>query len=98
PGMAGAETLLAMTLGLVRDGVIDMPRAFMLLAGRPAELLGVEAGSLADGHEADLCLVDPDKPWIIDSSQMAATAGNTPFDRQPTQGRATAVIKGGVVL
>ena len=98
PGMAGAETLLAMTLGLVRDGVIDMPRAFMLLAGRPAELLGVEAGSLAEGREADLCLVDPDKPWIIDSSQMAATAGNTPFDRQPTQGRATAVIKGGVVL
>ncbi|MCR2834762.1 dihydroorotase [Parerythrobacter lacustris] len=98
PGMAGAETLLAMTLGLVRDGVIDTARAFDLLAGNPARLLGVEAGALIEGYEADLCLVDPDKPWIVDSAQMAATAGNTPFDRQPTQGRATRVIKGGVVL
>ncbi len=30
PGMAGAETLLAMTLTLVRDEVIDLPRAFDL--------------------------------------------------------------------
>jgi dihydroorotase len=98
PGMAGAETLLAMTLGLVRDDVIDRARAFELMARNPARLLGVEAGALVEGHEADLCLVDPDKPWIVDSAQMAATAGNTPFDRQPTQGRATRIIKGGVIF
>lgn len=98
PGMAGAETLLAMTLGLVRDGVIDLARAFALLAGNPARLLGMNAGVLAEGYEADLCIVDPDKPWVVDSAKMAAVAGNTPFDKQPTQGRATTVIKGGVVL
>ena len=46
PGMAGAETLLAMTLTLVRDGVIDLPRAFDLLAANPARLLGVSLGFL----------------------------------------------------
>lgn len=96
PGMAGAETLLAMTLTLVRDGVVDMQRAFALLAGNPARLLGVEAGVLCVGHEADIALVDPDKPWIVDSGKMAASAGNTPFDGQPAQGRATALWKGGV--
>ena len=96
PGMAGAETLLAMTLTLVRDQVIDLPRAFGLLAATPARLLGVAAGSLAVGMEADLALVDPDKPWIVDSTRMAATAGNTPFDRQPTQGRVLALYKGGI--
>lgn len=95
-GMAGAETLLAMTLTLVRDGVIDMPRALALLSANPAKLLGVNCGTLATGQEADICLIDPDKPWIVDSVRMAASAGNTPFDRQPTQGRATAVFKGGV--
>ena len=96
PGMAGAEVLLATTLGLVRDGVIDLPRAFGLLAANPARLLGVEAGELLEGHEADIALIDPDRPWIVDARKMAATAGNTPFDGQPMQGRVEALWKGGV--
>lgn len=98
PGMAGAETLLALTLTLVRDGVIDLPRAFALLAGNPARLLGVEAGALAVGMEADIALVEPERPWIVDSDRMAASAGNTPFDKQPVQGRVTALWKGGTAL
>jgi len=98
PGMAGAESLLAMVLSLVRDGVIDMARAFALAAGNPAQLLGVPAGRLETGLEADLVLVDPDKPWVISSTRMAASAGNTPFDGQPVQGRATALYKGGVAI
>ena len=96
PGMAGAESLLPLTLTLVRDEVISFARAFELLAGNPARLLGVEAGELREGHEADLALIDPEKPWIIDSAMMAASAGNTPFDKQPVEGRATALWKGGV--
>ncbi len=98
PGMAGAETLLAMTLGLVRDEVIDTSRAFELLAAKPAELLGVEAGRIEPGYEADIAIIDPDAPWIIDRSRMKATADNTPFDRQGTQGRVTHLIKGGIAI
>jgi dihydroorotase len=95
PGMAGAETLLPTTLNLVRDGAIDLARAFALLATNPARLLGVEAGVLAPGMAADLAVIDPDRPWIVDSDKMAAAAGNTPFDRQPVQGRVAALFKGG---
>ena len=98
PGMAGAETLLAMTLSLVRDDVIDMGRAFELIAATPAGILGVDAGVIMEGYEADIVLVDPDKPWVIQSARMEATAGNTPFDGQPTQGRVTAMYKGGVEI
>lgn len=98
PGMAGAETLLAMVLGLVRDEVIDIPRAFQLLAANPARLLGVPAGTLSARLEADLALIDPDQPWIIDRRKMEATADNTPFDRQGAQGRVLGLWKGGVQL
>ena len=98
PGMAGAETLLAMTLSLVRDEVIDLARAFALVATNPARLLGVEAGELRAGYEADIAIVDAEKPWVVQSAMMAATAGNTPFDGQPTQGRVTALWKGGVAV
>lgn len=96
PGMAGAETLLALTLGLVRDGVIDVSRAFDCLAARPAELLGVKAGRIAPGYEGDIALIDAQAPWLVDRSRMKATASNTPFDRQGMQGRVKTLIKGGV--
>src|SRR3546814_19101825 len=72
PGMAGAETLLALGLNLVRDGHISPGRLFELLAATPACLLGVDAGKLAVGKEADLILVDPDTPWQVDAKRMAA--------------------------
>lgn len=95
PGMAGAETLLAMGLQLVRDDHVTPARLFDLLAANPARLLGVEAGTLAAGQEADLILVNPDTPWQVDAKKMAAWAGNTPFDGMPVQGRATMMWKGG---
>lgn len=98
PGMAGAETLLPLTLGLVRDGVIPIERAFALLSTNPARILGLDAGRLEPGAEADLALVDPDKPWLVDSNRMAAAAGNTPFDRMPVQGRVLALFKAGVLI
>ncbi|MFM6932796.1 MAG: dihydroorotase [Novosphingobium sp.] len=98
PGMAGAETLLPLTLTLVRDGVIDLGRAFELLAANPAGLLGVNAGRLDLGMEADLAVIDTDRPWIVDSDKMAAAAGNTPFDRQPVQGRCLALYKGAALV
>lgn len=95
PGMAGAETLLALGLGLVRDGVITLSRLMAMLSTNPARIIGVEGGSLASGAAADLILFDPETPWIIDGDKFAGQANNTPFDRLPTQGRVLKTIKGG---
>lgn len=94
-GMAGAETLLALSLGLVRDGLVDEATLFRLLAANPAKLLGVDAGIITSGAAADLIVVDPDSPWKIDSDRMVARAGNTPFDGLPVQGLVHHVLKGG---
>jgi dihydroorotase len=98
PGMAGAATLLALTLGLVREGAIDLPRLFALLSANPARLLGLPGGSLAVGEEADVILVDPEAPWRIDADTLPGAAGNTPFDGLPVQGKVLKTIKGGQPL
>ena len=98
PGMAGAATLLALSLTLVRDGVIGLPRLFDMLSSTPARLLGLPAGGLAPGDEADLVLIDEGAPWKIDADNMAGIAGNTPFDGLPVQGRVLKTIKGGQPL
>ncbi|WP_202189347.1 MULTISPECIES: dihydroorotase [Sphingomonas] len=98
PGAAGAETLLALGLGLVRDGMIDLARLFALLAANPARVLGVETGALAVGLPADLVVIDPDTPWQISADRFSGLAGNTPFDGLPTQGAARQLYKGGTRL
>ena len=98
PGMAGAETLLALSLGLVRDEVIDISRLFALLAANPARILGLAAGTLAPGQPADLILVDAGAPWKIDTAKLAARAGNTPFDGLPVQGKVLHMMKGGQTI
>lgn len=98
PGAAGAQTLLALGLGLVRDGLVSLPRLFELLSGTPSQLLGVDSGVLAAGAPADLILFDPDAPWQVDAARFVGQAGNTPFDKLPVQGRVIATIKGGRTL
>ena len=49
-------------------------RLFDLLAANPARLLGVQAGTLAAGMEADIAVIDPERPWIVDAGKMAASA------------------------
>lgn len=98
PGMAGAETLLPLGLGLMRDGHVTLPRLFELLAANPARILGLEAGRLEPGAPADIILVDPEAPWVIDTGKLVARAGNTPFDGMPVQGKVLKTIKGGQPL
>jgi dihydroorotase len=95
PGMAGAQTLLALSLMLVRDGLVTPGRLFALLAANPARVLGVETGTLAPCMPADLLLFDEGAPWRISADALVGQAGNTPFDGLPVQGRVLRLWKGG---
>jgi dihydroorotase len=94
PGMAGAETLLPLSLTLVRDGHVTLDRLFRLLAAHPCAILGLDGGTLAAGAPADLLLFDDQQPWRIDGEAFAS-AGNTPFDGLPVQGKPLKLWKGG---
>lgn len=97
-GMAGAETLLALGLGLVRDGHVSLERLFTLLAANPARILGVETGTLVPGAPADLLLCDPVAPWQVSGDRLHARAGNTPFDGLPVEGNVRRLFKGGTAM
>ena len=103
PGMAGAETLLALGLGFVRangeeGGLIDLPRLFQLLSANPAKILGVHAGLIEADAPADIILFDLDQPWQVRGAAFKAYASNTPFEGLPVQGKVRTTLKGGRVL
>ncbi len=97
PGAAGAATLLALSLGLVRDELVSLERLMAMLSANPARVLGLDYGTLAVGSPADLMIVDTGAPWKIDGDTLPGLAANTPFDGLPVQGKVTQLIKGGVV-
>ena len=95
PGMIGAETLLALALTLVRDGRMTQAALLATMTANPARIFGLPAGHIAPGQPADLMLFDAGAPWRIDADATLASAGNTPFDGMPTQGRVALTMKGG---
>ena len=95
PGMAGAETLLA--LALVRDEVLPLAAVMRAMTTAPAALFGLPGGTLSLGSPADLMLFDETAPWRIDGDAFTG-AGNTPFDGLPVAGRVVMTIKGGELV
>lgn len=94
-GGTGMVTLLGVTLARVHDGTLGLPQALGLLTYRPASLLGVEAGTLAIGAMADLCLFAPEQSWLVTAGKLPGRAQNTPFDRRPLEGRVLGTWKAG---
>jgi dihydroorotase len=95
PGGAGLATLLAITLAQVHGGALPLARAIELLTVRPARLLGAEAGTLARGAPADLCLFHPDRAWQVEAGALPGKAQNTPFDGRALEGRVLGTWKAG---
>lgn len=95
PGGAGLATLLGVTLAQVQSGALGLLEAIDLLTARPARLLGVEAGRLAKGAPADLCLFHPERAWLVEAGALPGKAQNTPFDGRALEGRVLGTWKAG---
>jgi dihydroorotase len=94
-GAIGIETMLPAGLRLVHNGEIKLMTLLKALSTRPAELLGLPGGSLRPGAAADLVVIDPDVPWVLDPHELKSKCRNTPFDEARMQGRAARTIVGG---
>ncbi|QDH16735.1 dihydroorotase [Swingsia samuiensis] len=90
-GGTGLVTLLSVTLG----AGLPLIDALRLITSAPAQLLNLEAGTLAVGKEADLCLFDPEQTWVVKSGELLGRAQNTPFDRQELKGRVLKTFRRG---
>lgn len=95
PGAIGLETLLSAALRLVHSDQVDMVNVLHALSTRPAELLGLRAGTLRPGAPADVIVFDPEMPFVLDPAQLKSRSRNTPFDGARLQGRVLRTIVAG---
>jgi dihydroorotase len=87
PGATGLELLLPLTLKWAREENIALPQALDRVTARPARLLGIEAGTIAPGRVADVCVFDPARHWRLDRQALKSLGKNTPFLGYEMQGK-----------
>jgi dihydroorotase len=95
PGAIGIETMLTAGLRLVHSGELSLMTLLRAMSTRPADLLGVTGGTLKPGARADVIVIDPDLPWVLDPAELKSKCKNTPFDEARLQGRVVRTIVSG---
>ena len=97
-GASGIETLLPLTLELFHNNSIKLPKIIKLLTSNPAKVLKVDKGNLSIGNDADFCIVDINKPWIVKKEKMISKSKNTCIEDKKLQGKVTNTFVKGVEL
>ncbi len=99
-GILGLETALAVSLDvLVRQHRFKLATVVDLLTRKPANLLGLPAGTLAEGAAADICLFDPEEKWLYDARAGFSKSANSPWHGRTLAGRVkTTIVDGRVVF
>ena len=85
-GASGIETLLALSLELFHNESIKLPKLISLLSCNPARILKIDKGNLSIGNDADFCIVDIHKPWIVKKEKLISKSKNTSIENKKLQG------------
>ena len=98
PGLSGLETLLPLCLSLVERKLIELPHLIEKLTVAPANILGLESGTLQEGKPADICIFDPNAEWVVSDESIRSAGKNTPLKGKLLKGRVTTTLLGGRIV
>ncbi len=96
PGMVGLELCVPLLLSLVHDGTLSIARFVTALTYAPTKVVGLSCEGIREGAPADLTLIDPEAPSVIDPSRFRSKSQNTPFKGRKVKGRVLATLVDGV--
>ena len=86
-GASGVETLLPLALELFHNKSIKLNKLIATLTCNPAKILNINKGTLNKGADADLCIFDINKPWIVNKENIKSKSKNTPIEDRKLQGQ-----------
>ena len=86
-GATGVELLLPLTLKWGKEMRLSLSKVLAKITSDPAEILGIDAGHLAVGKAADICIFDPEYYWKVRPSAILSQGKNTPFLGMELPGR-----------
>ncbi len=98
-GIVGLETSVALTITeLVDKGILTPMQMAEKMSHRPAQILGLDRGSLREGKPADVVVIDPEAEYVIDPETFVSKGKNTPFGGKKVKGKVMTTICDGKVV
>ena len=100
PGMLGLQTALPIVVEtMVGPGLLDWRGVARVMSERPAEIVGLtdQGRPIAVGEPANVTLVDPDRSWVVEPTQLASLSRNTPYAAMTMPATIVATVLRGVV-
>ena len=86
-GATGVETLLPLALELFHNKSINLKKLISTITANPAKILDIKKGTLDKGNDADICVFDLNKPWVVDKTKLKSKSKNTPIENKKLQGQ-----------
>lgn len=97
-GIVGLETFLALCVTyLVEKGHLTWPQMIEKMTINPANVLGIDRGTLRSGVMADITVIDPAVKWTVDVAKFKSKSRNSPYHGWELTGKAVATIVAGEV-
>lgn len=97
-GISGIETAFALSLALVREGVVTLPELLRKFTVNPAKLLGIPYGQIAANKVADLIIFNLDAEWKVDRGSFLSKGKNTPFHGWRLKGKNLLTLVDGKIV
>jgi dihydroorotase len=95
PGATGLEVLLPLTLKWAEEAGVPLSAALARITSAPADVLGIDAGHLAVGSPADLCIFDPQATWQLTPEALKSRGKNSPWLGYLLTGKVRQTLVGG---
>ena len=97
-GASGIETLLSLALELYHNESLKLNKIIKTLTCNPAKILKINKGNLNVGNEADFCILDINKPWVVKKENLISKSKNTSIEGRKLQGKVTNTFVNGEEL
>jgi len=97
-GIASLECALALFVkALIEPGILDWPALIRLMTEMPANIIGVDKGTLGVGRQADITIIDPKAEYEINVNKFRSKSRNCPYHGWKVTGKVEKTIVGGEI-
>ncbi len=86
-GAIGVETLLPLALELYHNESLPLDKIIECLTINPSNILKIKKGTLKKGSDADICIIDLNKPWVVKAGNLKSKSKNTAIEDKRLQGK-----------
>ena len=97
-GISALETFLPLCLRLIQQSSLSLNEVINKITRSPANILGIDVGTLSVGANADICIIDENEDWQLAGETISSSGKNTPFLGWNFQGKVKHTFVNGDLL